>query len=260
MAYSARFLPVCAYGLSWSSWRKCKRSRMWSKSLNRMLLPHYCRRLSTHKLNVNSTPRCQRATTFIAVFRCHNEGDMLPLNPLMPPTTRSTTALSVAPCVASRIVLVVFVNRLQCSSGNSRNNSPPLTLLSLRLNVQLSHCLTVCFGCSGHDIWIYKSIKPQSKGKRGCGECVSAWGWIRRKWEYVLFKLNWFKTRTPEGTVKHLKRNKGIQSVCRFVSGKTGYALKTCGRKWNTNIWLSRVRQITINWINTVKNSSMGIK
>jgi len=65
--------------------KKMRKEQMWSKSLKRMLLPHYCRRLSTHKLNVNSTPRCQRATTFIAVFRCHDGGDMPPLNPLLPP-------------------------------------------------------------------------------------------------------------------------------------------------------------------------------
>jgi len=65
--------------------KKMRKEQMWSKSLKRMLLPHYCRRLSTHKLNVNSTPRCQRATTFIAVFRCHDGGDMSPLNPLLSP-------------------------------------------------------------------------------------------------------------------------------------------------------------------------------
>jgi len=33
--------------------------------------------------------------------------------------------------------------------------------------------------------------------------------------------------RTPQGTVKHLKRNKEIQSVSQFRSGKTGMRVES---------------------------------
>lgn len=51
---------------------------------------------------------------------------------------------------------------------------------------------------------------------------------------------NWFRARaTPQGTVKHLKRNKEIQSVSQLLGGNSGAENK----KYKNKLYLNKLNE-----------------